>query len=180
MSENSAGTHFSYDKFLRSFVGLLMAPVAGGAIAMGGYALAAITRGFVTGTLPDDIFGAFIGSLTIGIMAGARVGIAPTLVIGWPLHLILLRTGFVHLATYIMFGAALSVGAVQFMTPAVTIAFDTDQKAAYAQRAKAYADAAEKGYFIGAAHLSFPGLGRLRAADGGAYVFVPANYRSAP
>ena len=52
-----------------------------------------------TGTLPDDIFGAFIGSLTIGIMAGARVGIAPTLVIGWPLHLILLRTGFVHLAT---------------------------------------------------------------------------------
>lgn len=115
MSENSAGTHFSYDKFLRSFVGLLMAPVAGGAIAMGGYALAAITRGFVTGTLPDDIFGAFIGSLTIGIMAGARVGIAPTLVIGWPLHLILLRTGFVHLATYIMFGAALSVGAVQFM-----------------------------------------------------------------
>ncbi len=64
---------------------------------MGGYALAAITRGLVTGVLPDDIFGAFIGSLTIGIEAGARIGIAPTLVIGWPLHLILLRTGFIHL-----------------------------------------------------------------------------------
>ena len=82
--------------------------------------------------------------------------------------------------TLVLWGDLMHVGAVQFMTPAVTIAFDTDQKAAYAQRAKAYADAAEKGYFIGAAHLSFPGLGRLRAADGGAYVFVPANYRSAP
>lgn len=116
MSEAHDGRQFfSYDKFLRSLVGLLMAPVAGGAIAMGGYALAAITRGFLTNTLPQDLFGAFIGSLTIGIEAGARLGVAPTLVVGWPLHLLLLRTGLIHLATYVMFSAALSVAGVQFM-----------------------------------------------------------------
>ncbi len=110
-----SGQFFSYDKFLRSFVGLLMAPVAGGAIAMGGYALAAITRGFFTNTLPQDVFGALISSLAIGIEAGARLGVAPTLIIGWPLHLLLLRAGLIHLATYIMFSAALSVAGVQFM-----------------------------------------------------------------
>lgn len=115
MSEARAGAFFTYDRFLRSFVGLLLAPVAGAALAMGGYALAAIVRGIVTNALPADLFGAFIGSLTIGIEAGARIGVAPTLVLGWPLHLVLLRTGFIHLATYITFGAALAVGAMQVM-----------------------------------------------------------------
>ncbi len=83
--------------------------------AMGGYALAAITRGAITNTLPTDLCGDFIASVTIGIEAGARIGIPPTLVIGWPLHLVLLRTGLIHLATYITFGAALAVGAMQLM-----------------------------------------------------------------
>ncbi len=39
----------------------------------------------------------------------------------------------------------------------------------------AYADAAKGGYIVGSAHLSFPGLGRLRA-EGAGYVFVPVNY----
>ena len=29
-------------------------------------------------------------------------------------------------------------------------------------------------------HLALRGLGKLRAAAGGAYVFVPANYRAVP
>ncbi len=80
----------------------------------------------------------------------------------------------------VLWGDAMHVGAVQFASPAITIAFDTDPKAAAAARAKAYADAAEQGHWVGATHLSFPGLGRLRAAEGGAYVFVPANYRATP
>ena len=43
-----------------------------------------------------------------------------------------------------------------------------------AQRKKAYADAAKQGYWVAAAHLSFPGIGHLRK-DGNGYVFVPAN-----
>ena len=80
----------------------------------------------------------------------------------------------------VLWGDAMHVGAVQFSAPAITIAFDSDPKVAAAARAKAYADAAEQGWWVGASHLSFPGLGKLRAAEGGAYVFVPVNYRAAP
>jgi glyoxylase-like metal-dependent hydrolase (beta-lactamase superfamily II) len=74
-----------------------------------------------------------------------------------------------------LWGDLMHVAAVQFENPAVTIQFDTDSKAAASQRKKAYADAARNGYMIGATHLSFPGLGHLRAAGSG-YTFVPLNY----
>ncbi len=75
----------------------------------------------------------------------------------------------------VLWGDLMHVAAVQFATPAVTIAFDTDQNAALAQRRKAFADAAKQGYAIGASHLSFPGIGTLRA-EGTGYVFQPTNY----
>jgi glyoxylase-like metal-dependent hydrolase (beta-lactamase superfamily II) len=75
----------------------------------------------------------------------------------------------------VLWGDLMHVAAVQFATPAVTIAFDTDQKAALAQRRKAFAEAAKQGYFIGASHLSFPGIGHL-SAQGAGYSFQPTNY----
>ena len=75
----------------------------------------------------------------------------------------------------VLWGDLMHVAAVQFPNPSVTIAFDVDSKAAAAQRKKAYADAAKGGYIVGSAHLSFPGLGRLRA-EGAGYAFVPVNY----
>jgi glyoxylase-like metal-dependent hydrolase (beta-lactamase superfamily II) len=75
----------------------------------------------------------------------------------------------------VLWGDLMHVAAVQFEDPGVTIAFDTDNKAAAAQRKKAYADAAKGGYLIAAAHLPFPGIGRLRA-QGTGYVFLPVNY----
>lgn len=75
----------------------------------------------------------------------------------------------------VLWGDLMHVAAVQFDDPAVTIAFDTDSKAAAAQRKKAYADAAKGGYLIAASHLPFPGIGRLRA-QGKGYVFLPVNY----
>ena len=74
-----------------------------------------------------------------------------------------------------LWGDLMHVAAVQFADPSVTIQFDVDSKAAAAQRKKAYADAAKQGYWVAAAHLSFPGIGHLRK-DGKGYVFVPANY----
>jgi len=47
------------------------------------------------------------------------------------------------------------------------------------QRKKAYADAAKNGYYVAVAHVSFPGIGRLRA-EGKGYVWVPLNYSSKP
>src|SRR6185369_13542622 len=49
----------------------------------------------------------------------------------------------------VLWGDLMHVAAVQFPEPAVTIEFDSDSKAAAAQRMKAYADAAKGGYWIG-------------------------------
>ncbi|NML47002.1 MBL fold metallo-hydrolase [Ramlibacter sp. G-1-2-2] len=79
----------------------------------------------------------------------------------------------------VLWGDLMHVAAVQFEDPAVTIAFDSDNAPAMAQRVAAYTDAAKGGYLVGAAHLAFPGVGHLRAAaDGKGYVFVPLNYSS--
>jgi hypothetical protein len=67
------------------------------------------------------------------------------------------------------------VAAVQFPDPSVTIQFDTDTKKAAAARKKAFADAAKQGYFAAIAHVSFPGIGQLRA-DGAGYRWLPVNY----
>lgn len=75
----------------------------------------------------------------------------------------------------VLWGDLMHVAAVQFATPAVTIQFDTDSKAALAQRRKAFAAAARGGYWVGASHLSFPGLGHL-ATQAAGYQFQPANY----
>lgn len=77
--------------------------------------------------------------------------------------------------TLVLWGDLMHVAAVQFANPAVTIQFDTDQSAAYAQRRKAFAEAAKRGYAIGASHLSFPGVGTL-SAEGQGYRFQPTNY----
>lgn len=67
------------------------------------------------------------------------------------------------------------VAAIQFPHPEVTIRSDTDSNSAAAERNKVFAEAATQGYLIGAAHVSYPGLGYLRAGSQG-YRGVPLNY----
>ena len=74
-----------------------------------------------------------------------------------------------------LWGDLMHVAAVQFEKPAVTILFDSDSKAAAAQRKKIFALAAKEGYLVGAAHISFPGLGHMRADKEG-YDWFPINY----
>jgi glyoxylase-like metal-dependent hydrolase (beta-lactamase superfamily II) len=80
---------------------------------------------------------------------------------------------------FIVWGDLIHVGSVQFPDPSVTIAFDTDSVAALAQRKKVFAMVAKQSYLVGAAHLSFPGVGHIRA-EGKGYVWQPINYSSAP
>jgi glyoxylase-like metal-dependent hydrolase (beta-lactamase superfamily II) len=75
----------------------------------------------------------------------------------------------------VLIGDLVHVAAVQFPDPTVTIGFDSDSKAALAQRQKAFAAAAKGGYWVGAAHIAFPGIGHIQAAGKG-YNWVPANY----
>jgi glyoxylase-like metal-dependent hydrolase (beta-lactamase superfamily II) len=76
-------------------------------------------------------------------------------------------------------GDLMHVAAVQFKEPAVTIQFDSDPKAAAPAREKAYAAAAQGGYYVAVAHVSFPGIGHLRS-EGKGYVWVPVNYSIKP
>ena len=74
-----------------------------------------------------------------------------------------------------LWGDLMHVAAVQFDKPAVTIAFDSNTRAAATQRKRAFADAALHGYLVAGAHLSFPGVGRVRPSGRG-YVWLPVNY----
>ncbi len=79
----------------------------------------------------------------------------------------------------LVWGDVMHAAAVQMPDPGVTIQFDTDPKAAAPQRRKVMAEAAREGIWIAGAHLSFPGLGRLRA-QGKGYEWQPLNYSTAP
>ena len=78
---------------------------------------------------------------------------------------------------FVIWGDLLHAAAVQFADPGVTIQFDTDPKAALAERKKADAAAAKGGYLVGITHVSFPGVGHVRAAGKG-YEWLPINYTS--
>ena len=77
----------------------------------------------------------------------------------------------------VLAGDLMHAAAVQFKDPSVTIAFDTDTKAAIAERKKAYADAVKGRYLIAFTHVSFPGVGHLKA-EGKGYEWFPLNYTS--
>jgi glyoxylase-like metal-dependent hydrolase (beta-lactamase superfamily II) len=74
-----------------------------------------------------------------------------------------------------LWGDLVHVAAVQFSEPSVSIQFDVDSQSASMQRQHAYADAAKAGYLVGTAHLSFPGIGHVRA-EGNGYAWVPVIY----
>jgi len=75
----------------------------------------------------------------------------------------------------LLWGDLMHVAAIQFPHPEVTIQSDTDSPAAAAQRKQVFLEAAREGYLIGGAHISFPGLGRLRA-EGQGFRWIPINY----
>jgi glyoxylase-like metal-dependent hydrolase (beta-lactamase superfamily II) len=79
----------------------------------------------------------------------------------------------------LILGDLMHVAAVQLPNPAVTIAFDSDAKAAAPQRQKIFAEAAAQGTYLAVAHVSFPGIGRLRSEAKG-YSWQPINYSSKP
>jgi glyoxylase-like metal-dependent hydrolase (beta-lactamase superfamily II) len=75
----------------------------------------------------------------------------------------------------VLMGDLIHVAAVQFSDPSVTMSFDSDAKSAQAQRKRVFADAAKNGYLVAGAHLSFPGIGHIRA-NGRGYAWIPVDY----
>jgi glyoxylase-like metal-dependent hydrolase (beta-lactamase superfamily II) len=76
----------------------------------------------------------------------------------------------------LLWGDVVHVAAVQFEDPSVTIGYDVDAPEVEHVRELVFADAAENGYMVGGAHISFPGLGHVRRNSERAYTYVPLNY----
>lgn len=77
--------------------------------------------------------------------------------------------------TLIVLGDLVHVGAVQFPNPRVNASSDADPQAASFERSRIFRLAAERAYWVAAAHLAFPGLGHIRAEED-SYSWVPGNY----
>ncbi|NDZ17554.1 MBL fold metallo-hydrolase [Variovorax sp. WS11] len=75
----------------------------------------------------------------------------------------------------VIWGDLVHVAALQFAHPEIAITFDSDRKTAVRQRRRAFEAAARSGDMAAAAHVAFPGLGRVRFRHGG-YEWIPANY----
>ncbi|MBL3657219.1 MBL fold metallo-hydrolase [Fulvivirga sediminis] len=80
-----------------------------------------------------------------------------------------------HGEKILFWGDLMHVESVQFANPSVTIAFDVDSEKAAIARKKAYHEAANEGYWVASDHISFPGIGHVKAEKKN-YVWVPINY----
>jgi glyoxylase-like metal-dependent hydrolase (beta-lactamase superfamily II) len=77
--------------------------------------------------------------------------------------------------TLILWGDIIHAKAVQMPDPEVAIHFDVNQQQAVQTRERILAQVAREGDWVAAAHISFPGLGHVKA-EGNGYRWVAANY----
>ena len=77
--------------------------------------------------------------------------------------------------TLIVMGDLVLMGALQFANPSLESSFDADPKAAAEQRLRIFKTAAADDCWVAGGHLSFPGIGHVRAAEA-RYFWAPANY----
>lgn len=70
-------------------------------------------------------------------------------------------------ARLLLLGDTLHVAPVQFPRPEITVAFDHTPADARARRLELFEMAARENLLVGAVHLPFPGIGRLRVRDKG-------------
>ena len=79
-------------------------------------------------------------------------------------------------ARLLLLGDTLHVAPVQFPRPEITVGFDSTRDDARATRRALFEMAARENILIGAVHLPFPGIGRLREKDG-AFSYEPLPWQ---
>ena len=77
--------------------------------------------------------------------------------------------------TLLLWGDIVHVAPIQFNDPSITVEYDSDEKVAQATRLRIFALAASETDWIGAAHVSFPGLGHV-GKRGSSFFWIPAEY----
>jgi glyoxylase-like metal-dependent hydrolase (beta-lactamase superfamily II) len=75
----------------------------------------------------------------------------------------------------LVWGDIVHVAPIQFPDPGVTTTYDSDPGSAERQRDAMFADAAQEGYWVGAAHITFPGLGHVSVRDAH-FIWIPSEY----
>ena len=75
----------------------------------------------------------------------------------------------------VLWGDLMHVAAVQLPLPAATVSFDAMPAQSAANRAQIYREAEREGAWIAAAHIGFPGIGKIRADGKGGYSWVPVS-----
>ncbi len=76
----------------------------------------------------------------------------------------------------VFWGDTVHMAAVQFPRPQIAIQYDWQVPEAIEARRKILAEAAAKGWLVAGAHISFPGIGHVRATADGGYRWIPVNY----
>lgn len=77
--------------------------------------------------------------------------------------------------TLMLWGDIIHAHPVQLPQPKVAIHFDVNQQQAVATREKVLAQVAREGDWVAAAHIAFPGIGKVMK-NGEGYRWVPVNY----
>lgn len=72
----------------------------------------------------------------------------------------------------LLWGDLVHMPQIQFERPDVGLTFDVDQESAAEQRRKVFEEAARGHWLIGAAHISFPGLGRIKQTAPGSFQWI--------
>jgi glyoxylase-like metal-dependent hydrolase (beta-lactamase superfamily II) len=75
----------------------------------------------------------------------------------------------------VLWGDTIHAAEVQFSHPDITVRYDVDAQDAIRSRRRWLNVAGTTGVLVGAAHISFPGLGHVRKTDHG-YRWVPIAY----
>lgn len=94
---------FSWITLSRTLLGLILAPVIGGAIGTSILMIPELVAD------PSEL-AEFDGLLLFGAYFGAIFGILPALLLGLPIHLGLLRQGWTSIWAYVGLGALLGMG----------------------------------------------------------------------
>jgi glyoxylase-like metal-dependent hydrolase (beta-lactamase superfamily II) len=75
----------------------------------------------------------------------------------------------------VLWGDLMHVAAVEFAQPTAMLKFEAAPAQATAVRAQIFRDVAREGAWVAAAHVGFPGIGKLRANADGGYTWLPMS-----
>ena len=73
----------------------------------------------------------------------------------------------------VLWGDLVHIAAVELPLPSATMTYEADSAQARANRLRALRNAARDGSWVASAHIGFPGIGKVRAEQGGGYRWLP-------